>query len=119
MSRYKQTDENRGLDTRKKLILFLLILSLFQGIIIVDNAYRSMLAEDQQMILGIKRIDEDLMKVILFGEEKIFNVGKIYDEVEYYLSYISNKTSIYIYKAKYGFLKYFKKNKTWNGLQKI
>ncbi|MFA5527749.1 MAG: hypothetical protein WC996_03965 [Peptostreptococcales bacterium] len=119
MSRYKQTDENRGLDLRKKLVLFLLIFSLFQGIVIVDNAYQNMLAEDYQMFFGIKRINEDRVKIVLFGEEQVLNVGETYDEIHNYLNQLSNKTSIYIYKAKYGILKYFKKNKTFNGLEKI
>lgn len=92
--------EEKKYFKRKKLLVFFLIFIFFQGIDIVDQEYGNMMGYEREMIFGCRRVDDEIVKLYIIGNEVKINEEEIRTSIIESSDEAINKVKVYIYKIR-------------------
>ncbi len=85
---------------RKKLLVFLMVFLFFQGIVLVDHEYSSMMGYEREMFIGCKRINSETIKFYFVGKEIDVHDKEVMESIQSTSDSAIQKTRVLIYKLK-------------------
>lgn len=103
MSRHEQKMKENNYKShkrKKKMLIFILVFLFFQGVFIVDHEYSNLMGVEKEMVLGCKRIDSEMIKIYLLGNDFDMNSKEVVGNIEKNINIFIGKAKISLYKMK-------------------